>query len=105
MEGVALVLRGDWRLHDEGDAVNRLRRVLGGSGRLAAEGDIWEMVAMACDAAETDLDLDDGGGSSSETGRIAPHRRAIAQSFVDGRRKLLRSGSRACRERAETSII
>ena len=105
VEGVALVLRGDWRLHDEGDAVNRLRRVLGGSGRLAAEGDIWEMVAMACDAAETDLDLDDGGGSSSETGRIAPHRRAIAQSFVDGRRKLLRSGSRACRERAETSII
>lgn len=116
VEKVSVVIRGDGRIYDEGSVVNKLRRTLGGSGRPAAEDDIWGMISIACDAAEADLIANDqikgagqnaasdNGGSSHRTlDPIAPHRRAIAQSFVEGRCKLLRSCAQTCRKRAEGS--
>ena len=123
VEGVDVILRGDGTMHDEGCVRNQLRKVLGGSGRPAAEHDIWESIARACDAAEADLtcsssttgstdssssrtagagtaavvDADTCNVVDSSTTLVAPHRRLIAQTFVDGRCKLLRSGAQACR--------
>lgn len=94
VKGLNIILRGDGRVEDHELVLTAFQAKAAASHASTKPSDreVWSSVAAACDTEADSLKY-----TNSDSDKVSQRREAIAQSFLEGKSRLLRKGSQWAR--------
>jgi len=97
INGLNIIIRGDGRVEDPKFVLLAFQaKARTSQSSKPSNPEVWSSVAAACDAKADSLKY-----TNSDNGTVSQRREAIAQSYLDGKSRLLRKGSQWARRQEE----